>query len=90
MLKLRVEIYKLNLKLQFNKTFAESNFETFLRVELLNCMLLKPLGVTENQIVTVKLYYFQDLSFSNILSTKIDYYSRKIFENKVVNSIWEN
>ena len=33
---------------------------------------------------------FQDLLFSNIISTKIDYYSRKIFENKVVNSIWKN
>ena len=43
--------YELNLELQFSKTFAESNFETascgsFLRVELLNCMLLKPLGDT--------------------------------------------
>ena len=50
-------------------------------------MLLKPLGVTENEITTIKQYSLQDLLFSNILSTKIDYFSRKIFENEVGNSI---
>ena len=39
--------YALKLDLRFSETFAESNFETadcesFLQVELLNCMLLKP------------------------------------------------
>ena len=50
-------------------------------------MLLKPLGVTENEITTIKQYSFQDLLFSNILSAKTDYFSRKFFENKVGNSI---
>ena len=51
---------------------------------------MKPLGVTENEIATIKQCYFEDLSFSNISSTKIDYSSRKMFENKLVNSILEN
>ena len=51
-----VSNYELNLELQLSKTSAESNFETascyfVLQVELLNCMFLKPLRVTENQIL---------------------------------------
>ena len=50
-LKFRVANYELNLELQFNKTFAESDFGSascysFLWNEVLNWMLLKPLGVT--------------------------------------------
>ena len=49
MLKLRVANYKLNTELQFSEKFAVSNLlKTFVRVELLHCMLLKPLAVTEN------------------------------------------
>ena len=51
-IKLQVENCELNLELQFEK-FAESNFETascqsFLWIELSNCMSLKLVGVTEN------------------------------------------
>ena len=49
MLKLRVANDKLNTELQFSEKFAEPNLiKTFERVELLHCMLLKPLAVTEN------------------------------------------
>ena len=52
MLKLQVANSELNLGLQFVKTFAEWKFETtsycFLWVELLNCMLLKPVEFIEN------------------------------------------
>ena len=53
MLKVRVVNYELNFELPFSKIFVESNVQTasyssFLWVELLNCMLLNPLGDTEN------------------------------------------
>ena len=51
-LNVRVASHELNLELQFSKKFGESNFETasyyrFLQLEILNCMLSKPLRITE-------------------------------------------
>ena len=54
-----------SLKLQVAKVF--------LLVKILNYMFLKLLDVTKNWIATVK---FQDLSFTSILSTKVDYSPR--------------
>ena len=49
-LKLRVADYESNLELQFSillsQTLRLQAAKVFLRVELLNCMLLKPFGVT--------------------------------------------
>ena len=58
-LQLRVANYKTKPELQFSNKFAESNFATvscwrFLHFQLLNSMLSKPLGVSENYIGTIK------------------------------------
>ena len=80
--------YGLNLELQFTKKIVKSNFVTAGFYSFLcSFNVIKTFGNYWKLNFNYYLTNFQDLSFSNTLSTKIGYSPRKIFENKVADII---